>query len=53
MCWSFLAVGILENLVFIVKWNGNFFQAPFFGISHSKRTADFKHFVPGQLSGSP
>lgn len=52
MCWNFLSVGILENLVLIVKWNGNFFQTPFFGISHPKRTADFKHFVPEQFSGS-
>lgn len=50
MCWNFLSVRILENLVLIVKWNGNFFQTPF-GISHPMRT-DFKHFVPGQLSGA-
>lgn len=52
MCWNFVSVRILENLVLIVKWNGNFSQTPFSGISHPMRTADFKHFVPGQLSGA-
>jgi len=44
MCWNFLSVGILENLVLIVKLNGNFFQTPFSGFPHPKRMADFKPF---------
>lgn len=44
MCWNFLSVGILENLVLIVKPNANFFQTRFSGIPHPKQTADFKRF---------
>lgn len=43
MCWNFLSIGILENLVLIVKLNGNIFQTPFSGIPHPKRVAGFKH----------
>lgn len=44
MHWNFLSVGILENLLLIVKPNGNFFRPPSSGIPHPKRVADFKHF---------
>lgn len=54
MCWNFLSVGILENLVLIVKPNGSFFQTPFSGIPHPRRTADFKHFYsPGSSQDYP
>lgn len=49
MCWNFLSVRILENLLLIVKPNGSFFQPPSSGIPHPKRVADFKHFC---LQGS-
>lgn len=37
MCRNFLSVGILENLVLIVKLSGNFFQIPIFGVPHPKQ----------------
>lgn len=45
MCWNFLSVQILENLVLIVKPNGKI-QTPFSGIPHPKWMVDFKHFCP-------
>lgn len=52
MCWNFLSVGILENLVLIVKLNGNFFPTPLPWNSSAKADSRFQAFLStGQLSG--
>lgn len=44
MCWNFLSVGILENLVLIVKLNGNFFPTPLPWNSSAKVDSRFQAF---------